>query len=89
LKGLILGLGIHCHKGKFPGNEEAQHWMEEFDTSEKDKLITKDEFLAGIDRWIKSLKSGYKKPASCSSSLVDSEPHRIWDDEAQVRGNSL
>ena len=79
LKALIMGLGIQRYNGEVPDAREVQHWMQEFDTHKKDELISKQEFLAGMMRWIKSSKTSFKKSASSSQS-----PHQIWDTEAQV-----
>lgn len=74
-----MGLGIQRYNGEVPDAEEVQHWMREFDTHKKDDLISKDEFLAGMMRWIKSSKTSFKKSGSSSRSS-----HQIWDAEAQV-----
>lgn len=79
LKALIMGLGIQRYNGEVPDTQEVQHWMQEFDTHKKDDLISKDEFLSGMLRWIKSSKTSFKKSGSSSRN-----PHQIWDAEAQV-----
>lgn len=81
LKNLIVGLGIERHNGQVPGEEEVAHWMREFDTS-NDKMISKDEFLDGIQQWINSTRSFKKK--SPRSNLGTSAQPLIWDTEAQV-----
>jgi hypothetical protein len=81
LKNLIVGLGIERHNGQLPGEEEVAHWMREFDTS-NDKMISKEEFLHGIEQWINFTRSFKKK--SPRSSLGTSAQPLIWDAEAQV-----
>lgn len=81
LKSLIVGLGIERHNGQLPGEEEVAHWMREFDTSH-DKMISKEEFLQGIENWINSTRSFKKKPPR--SNLGTAAQPLIWDTEAQV-----
>jgi hypothetical protein len=82
LKALILGLDVKRHNGEIPDEDEVKQWMEEFDTSH-DGMISKEEFLTGIMKWMKRSPSRKLKDPSAHSGKSHS---RLWDREAQVRG---
>lgn len=86
LRGLILGLGIERHNGQVPDEDELQHWMSEFDVS-RDDLISHDEFLEGIKRWMKSASTVNRKNGDVALPTQSSD-HHGWDFEAQVRNQS-
>lgn len=63
VRGLIIGLGLPdaLTLHGIETDNVVDKWMSEFDIVEADRALTKEEFIAGMSRWIKSAIKWSKK----------------------------